>query len=791
MTIKPIKLDKQFGLFEWGVISSRPIVEDYCDYTGEYSPRFEGDTVILEQAEKCISQKCFYPDAINSKSFTIPEMDKNCHGEGGFEPKEISVQAVEPIISYNIPITRDLILLMYQAFVERLGISRSMTDSYTVFEEAMRKEKSLNCVGFDSWAFPDMGGSEKCYVEKREMRRRAGGINQARVDGKTFREFMRLLYKFLNEAKKNDVLYPITPVVGTNNFPDANKLNPFRNINWWTNLNPFGDRYVDIEQRWSNFKTQILGFASCGTQEIKGSWAGDITLSKGMESLGIEEKDIGHIKQNSIIADIINEVFKNASFHNCNSYYNDNPVERFLELVKQEESTAQNDISGEYINYADSLSRNTIRYHLPTYGYGWTILGAFGQNVVRYPIDSFTFRNRKVNAERRIGYEFIEIPNCGCGIAGFAMQLGDKFFTIRNAYDCQVFDAYNVTRDYTTAYAQVDGYGGAMPVIYFTEKFNINDRIILDRMFEEAMENSTCAENCVIIDYSSLLSERAVCAVYYHSLVGGELSFSLDAEWTNKYDDSNDVRLNSNRFVNRYPAQGVFGNMYKPFLRDVNVLYPLHRCVDELAGCGSGYYSYPFTSLYFRPNVNTENVKCWLEQDAQKVATESYDWILDHRGKYVSTGIYTYFCTVRDGGADLPNGVVTVNRFPITETDVFGSGDNSLLSVKSWDCFMGQIAVEGTVEVLQIKLKRVNGSGFPIPVEALTRERYSGVDFLSWNPIEVDNNEYSVGWSQYIKTYRVFKGHYEPYAQMEINRISLGSPFGIVRWNYQAAKGVV
>lgn len=753
MTIKPLKLDKQFGLFEWGVISSRPLVEHYCGYTGEYTPTLEGDSVVLEQVEKAIEQKCFSPDAINN-----------------------------PIGSYSIPLSRDLILLMYQSFVERLGISRTMTDSNTVFEQAMNAEKPLTCEAYSSWSFPDFGGCEKCFISNKEMRKRSGGINQARIDGNTFREFMRLLYKFLNDAKKNDVLYPITPVVGVNNFPDANLMNPFRNINWFTNLNPFGDANTEIEQRWSDFKTQILGFANCGTQEIKGSWVGDITLSQGVEQLDIEEKDIEHIKQNSIIADIINEIFKNAGFSN-----NDNPIERFLELVKQEASTAQNDISGEYLNYADSLSKNTIRYHLPTYGYGWTVLGAFGQNVVRYPIEGFVFSNHKVDAERRIGIRFVEIETCDCGNVDFATQLGNKLFTLDSYYDCKRFDDYNVGRNYTTAYAQVDGYGGAMPVIYLNRRFIVNDFNILKRLFDEAPTN--CVTDCRFVDYDVLKNEQAIVETFDYGLIEGEISFSLEAEWTNK--DGNDVLLRSNRFVNRYPAQGVFGNMYKTFLRDVNVLYPIHRCVDELEGSGSDYYSYPYASLYFRPNVNTDNAKCWLEQDAQKVANESYGWVLEHRGKYVSTGLYTYYCTVREGGEDIPNGVVTVNNFPVTETDVFGSGDNSLLSVKPWYCFLGDMGEEGTIGVLQVKLKSTN-NGFPIPVEALMRYKYQGVGYTGWEPLYKNGDgEYEIGYSQHFMTFRAFKGHYEPYAQTEKNRISFGSPFGIIRWNYQAAQGVI
>lgn len=818
------KLDTQFGLFPWHAgMKSR--VREYCDDCGAPTNPHTQETECqicftderMQDICGCAVGGCFRPDDAFCASNAVGKVIG--HATTLFGDKT----AREKVYLY----TRKRVLAFYQEFVARLGISRALTcDCFDrIVGDGLGDKAECVC-----WAFPD--GVGKNSLSSSLQRHLSGVVLSKIADGKFYRSLVRDLVQFVNRSPIHKNLYPITPLGDClcHRLPCSCLLKDaaFTDCGWFCNE---AFRFMDNGgkcniQRFYKFLNRLGIATDCGRQ-VYDNWLADLSMRKVVPELGIcQQKYIECVcrcdcgcamppfaqqDRGVLFNDFLDRLAGEwCGVAQCNMDY--------AKLTHQCGTMATEiaDISGQFGGYQDDFKRyynsrmmeelkssRSLKFHAPVFGYANTILGGFGQNMVFYPerefglrVDGITARRKLVATARYIGE--------GCRPFGYCID---------HSSFCWAFDVWEEDRAVyptsdiapcVTVGATVSGYGAALPWV--------GGDIYLGFLCDEHHQFD-CGEYMLC----DLLNEDIQCSgrlwgcnrwIGYQQMnsVEGGLEFQLEAQWMRRLCNCSSCSdkclcLPVGCWCDNYPSKMVLASAYRQFVRDVRLYFQLADRQQQWYDCGDyeGVHELRGVSCI---SVGVPDTDCgrdehWLKKFVQKEMTRLYKFCL-LRLAYRTAGFWHHSCQRAAG--ELPEGVVRVRKFPVTECDIFCKGNASLLDNRPVECWLNELNDPDKIFTCgYIARKIVFGvpAGEPwwnvAPVGAwfqtldgssscwyqdLQEERFKVGSCSRYREVR----GWRIGYRQDFGDFHSVYGRWEPYYMPVRHHITKRGQFGLVNW---------
>lgn len=826
MTLSFERLDSTFGLMPWGrwaerrpsggrtvctcgsVVALDP-VWGQCSYC-----------VRLEPMDDCAGNVCATINPDGSVTFGC-EIDASVLGCGA------SLKMTKK--------TRRLVVAFYQAIVERLVVSR-MT-SYDSNDCMLAHYYGGVCVDFDrsplkcldelcgfnddagGYGWPLMGYGRKS----------AGAICGKISDGAYAHAAMKAVTAILKNPKtlstyEDSVIFPPTPTRRVDGHLPAFGGSVFDTGAWFNR----GDISCAVFRaapctclagKVEALERRVMPRLGAGDfkDSHTDSWLSDLTMRKPSTAIGIDYLDAQRV------APLFREILEaiNASGFGLDAYEINGIIEAF---ISKSIRTDAGDASGDFAatgddkcvtaTFAERLGEHNccgIVSSKPSsvaLGHMATVLGSFGQNVVRYGLHDcgIQFKRQRVRGSRTVGYSAtVGVIRCGGQVfdvcatgynpctevmsAGFEVCGISKSANFQNVKSCSIGIG-----------ATVEGYGGALP--WFG-----GDIILYPG------PDSSCSwlcKECRCVPISELIGG---CDYYWrlrHTLPrhsgGQEITFCFSwncADYRCRYPLVCTCRecYYGVRYSTLYPSRSVLQTKLIEFLRDVNVYYLIEDSAYKLLSGGveqRGFQHAHISNDEMRRIVTANSA----ERPTHYLSCSFLD-VLRKADQYVkgdtrilSTG-YSQIRHYRSRGDELP-GVIHPTTFPITREMIF-EGDKALIDSRDEDeltaeinkdcnvftCGCWPVAVRfgaycGQICAVAVRNLRTGRIYEISPQEVTFRCSSWGREYRGWR----------VGFKRFIGNFGVEYGKWEPYTLATHHNIRAGQAFGVVRWDYKVMKRV-
>lgn len=830
MRLKVKELDTQFGLFPWHAgIKSR--LRESCDCCGvPVNPQPQKPECqicftdeMLDDICGCKVGACFRPDDDRQAN----AIDGSCLGFASsvfgdcIERKKVHI------------FTRKMVLAFYQEFVARLGISRTLTNDY--FDRMLEQGLRCKLVDCGEWVFPDGVGRALGDALARHL---SGVVLSPVRDGKLYREMLKDVIQFVNRSPVHRNLYPITPLgeCVCHRLPCSTMHDALcGDDSWFCNEAVMfqancgkcnSKRFVKFLRR---LGVDIDAEGKC-TRRIYDNWLADLSLRVPIPQIGvcyntnycdcIKPCDCGIVpisaKDRGILFnDFIDKLAKGwcgvDECHLCYARLTHQCGTMFPSIgdISGQFGAMWNDRKTHYNgNEMSGLrSGHSTKFHAPLFGYANTVLGGFGQNVAFYPEREFGLRVGRMNAKRTI----VAAPRymgCGCRPIGYCIDNSGYCWAFCVAEQEKYANRSSEVAPCVTVGATVHGYGAAQPWI--------GGSIHLGFLCDPLSHPFDCGEYtlCDLLHADIQCSGRLWGCnrwIGYQDMNGveGSLSFELEASWMclncdSEADDYDCICMPVGCWCDNYPARSVLARSYKAFVRDLNLILQLADRQERWHDCGEFEGVHDVRAFgripVGRPDTDCGRAEHWFKAFVRGYMTQLYSYLLA-RVAYRTAGFYHHSCQ-RSAG-ELPDTVVTVKKFPVTEEDVFGKGNASLLDSRPTSCWLAElndpnnIYTEGyiarkivfgipwwstsrvDIQPIGAWYQDINGEG-GCWYGDLTKETFK-IGSACGSQREVSGWE--IGYRQILGDFHSVYRRWEPYYMPVRHHITKLAQFGIVNWN--------